>query len=545
MIRAGLITAVLLMAAGPAWGQSLSADILPSDEELLIAFQEGRIDIEQYVVLRELLLLPVDADSDLLDRIPNLFHFWLDSLRPQPNLELEQGAPFTTSETSTSRNWWLIAGHRCGRNIDDAGRSRYAGSLRCGIGQWRADLAVRADRSGPERVVARSIEWHSSTGPVRRVTIGSYRERLALGLIWGYRGRILDASERYNGESWAHPDFGGSNGVAVQLRSGPTAARALASLDRDDTHRLDAFGAGFTRTLGPSEIGLGAVLRTITNRTTSVSIRDVKGSVSGRYGYRAGYAEAELGVQAGELGDAAAVVAEGRQQMTDWHFRWAAWWYADRWHDLGGGSKRSSIYRPAEIAEVGLEYNDLRSGQLGGLIHATAPLTTTVLATTGICAGHLGDDTLRVELLGLLEVDLSRSANLAVHHTARLRRDPDSPEDNDRWWHQSQLVVRWKSTHLTIRGALEHTASDGRPGLIGPLVIVRACCAGNLDMSLWLDLTNIDVTTGRMDRSYIFARAGFPLVQSVSIGTKLTHRYTHSDSSSHETELIIETQVHL
>ena len=98
-----VLTALALVAAtggGDLHAQDLSTEIFPSEDELYQALLTGELSYRQYLILQEISQHGLDSSNiHLLDQIPNLSFFGIDTLSLRTSLEDEQQTPFETTST--------------------------------------------------------------------------------------------------------------------------------------------------------------------------------------------------------------------------------------------------------------------------------------------------------------------------------------------------------------------------------------------------------------------------------------------------------------
>jgi len=216
-----VIALLVLLGGGAPLTQELSTDIFPSEDEIYQALVSGDITYRQYLILAELAADGIDSsNAHLLDQIPNLSFFDLSADSIRSALEQQQLTAFTP-DPEPPRASGRIGGslsHRFNQYLEETGNSGYRTRLCLDYGkQIRLDLRLRREYSGYERVTGRTLTQKSSVGLMRKVTIGSYSQRIGMGTIFGYRGKLLSLSRNIDSESWLFPDFGGHNGIAIHL----------------------------------------------------------------------------------------------------------------------------------------------------------------------------------------------------------------------------------------------------------------------------------------------------------------------------------------
>ena len=226
-MKSALLTAialVVLLGGGTADSQELSTEIFPSEDEIYQALRSGEISYRQYLTLQEIAAHGLDSSNiHLLDEIPNLTFFVLDTNSMATSLEIEQETPFKTEQEKQTRAKQIGGAiqHRYYRIAEEDGRSKYGTSARIDIGDnVTADIKLRREYSGRERVTSRTVAYKSRAGVVKEILLGNFSKRYGMGTVVGYRGKLLGYSSTIDSESWLFPDNGGFNGAAIHLSPG-------------------------------------------------------------------------------------------------------------------------------------------------------------------------------------------------------------------------------------------------------------------------------------------------------------------------------------
>jgi len=369
------IPILLLTVTGAARGQELSTDFYPSEDELLEALRLDEITYEQYVRLRELARLRIDSTNlYLLDQIPNLSSFGGSDSTRQSGLEVTQTEMFGESWTLGPGENRGSVEHRYVQPLDEevsgAYRTRFDWRPRPA---WRVAMRLNRELSGVERFTDRSIEYRGD-GLWRRIVLGNFTTRLGLGTAIGYRGTLLDYSDRLDRESLVYPDNGGYNGVYVDAVPGDFRTLGLVSSNRDSTHRVET--AGLMVELDGSELSPRVAFAAcrLDNRLNGARLDLPMVSFGLRHQYEWSFADGELNYQ-DRNGEAVwSGVVEGLHRRREAELRYALWTYGDRLVDVTSGSKAGALSRTVEIEEVGFKMSERRAGQSGVLLRSSVGL---------------------------------------------------------------------------------------------------------------------------------------------------------------------------
>ncbi|RME27917.1 MAG: hypothetical protein D6800_04485, partial [Candidatus Zixiibacteriota bacterium] len=398
-VAAATLILLLLGRAGRVRAQELSADVFPSEDELLQALELGEISFREFILLQELATVGLDSTQlYLLDDIPNLVYL-RERLKPVSPLQLEQAQGFLSRlrpEHGTVR--W-----RFSQELEDnnTGRSRYRVDAQLRPAEyWQSDWRVHREFSGRERWIRRAVTYRRNDRVLRQVTLGSYITRFGLGTVVGYRGKLLNFSDQLDGESFLFPDYGGFNGVYARMQGRNVNSELMFSYTRDSTHELMSSGAITELHRLTWHPGLIVAVNRLRNRRTAVKAHDVKIAAHGRGRYAYGYTEAEFTFQTGDLGGAMAAVVEGRHDLGEAGVAYAFWAYGNRFADLMSGSKATPISRTVDIPAVGFAFSSRRAGQKGLFIRTSVqPAKRTELVGSFLYGGFDRNDN-RIQVSG-------------------------------------------------------------------------------------------------------------------------------------------------
>lgn len=230
----GTVLLLVGLLIGSVSGQELSTIVLPSEDEAREAMENGEITFQQYLLLCEIILHGIDSSSlYLLDEIPNLVYLRKSDSSLTDPLEQEQQAGFRT-RTSVARSGSGRVrgrlGYRFYQRLEEDEQSWYRSFADLVVAdRYRVRFRINREKSGRERVVSRSVSYVSRSGPLRRLTLGSFTTRLGLGTLFGHAGKRLDFSRAIDNESLLYPDYGGYNGLLIKTVSGQLAVEGLLS----------------------------------------------------------------------------------------------------------------------------------------------------------------------------------------------------------------------------------------------------------------------------------------------------------------------------
>ncbi len=536
-----MVLAIVLAAGTWGWAQDLSTDVYPSEDELLEALRRGDIDQERYLILLEILREGIDSSTvHLFDEIPGS-----DGRQTaQSRLASEQAEAFA-GRGLPMRRYGEIQ-YRYARELDDTERGSYRTRIHL-FPIEHIDLSLAFDRSvsGRERLVGRSVRYAVNRGLVREVTVGSFSRRLGLGTVLGYRGRILDCTDRLDGESALYPDYGGQNGTYVRLAEGQYLVQGIGSLHRDSANGLMTVAGMVERKLGRARVAAIVGLNRLKNRTTAETLTDAKIGALAAGRYRNGEAAIEMTAQAGARAGIAGVVAEGTHRMEGPQVKYAGWWYSPRYLDLAGGSRTGALSTGDSLGEVGFYWRTKRTGSAGGMMRTTMPLGAGVQLEAAGLFSAFGKDTSRAEVLAAVTRELGKHGQIRGDMQARLTRRADGSADDEDITRRVRIEGRWDDQRLAVRGYVGHTISDGSHDYWTVFARVRCGTARLGKFELWMNLGRIAMDRGQLDYTYGYVRCAQSLRTGTEAALKIAHRYSRNSNERHTTTVAVEVRVDL
>ncbi|UCE24576.1 MAG: hypothetical protein JSU74_00570 [Candidatus Zixiibacteriota bacterium] len=534
-----VVVLVVMLGGGDPRSQELSTEIFPSEDEIFNALRSSEITYRQYLILQELITNGLDSTNFyLLDEIPNLSYFRLDTNSLRTSLEQEQQSTFT-GKSGVRPQVQTVAGtitHRYDRYADENSRSRYITSARVGFGKnVTADVKLRREYSGRERITSRTVTYKGENVVLCELVIGSYSKRLGLGTVFGYRGKILPFSDDLDGESLLFPDYGGHNGIAAQLSLSKIQLQALGSVIRNEDYRLTSAAgmAQFGNARWIPRVLLG--INRLENRATDQAITDIKYGVNAHYDYAGGYNSVEITGQTGQRESFGAIVTEGRHRFRKAEIRYAGWMYSDDYIDLTGGSKGAGLYRYDHLGGVDFEYSTKRSSQQGGLVKTIIGIPGQIELSNSVLYASLTADTINaqwlVELtrkLGLISVNLSRLSRATTRGAVKLLK------------RQTRLTARFSTGKLYIRAYLGYNTESAERDFLSVFVRLRYKLQSYGEIELWSNASQIDHGWGRIDYWYGYIRNSFQSIGHLKAAVKLSHTYRRASQDSDQTVLSLE-----
>ncbi len=536
IVLAGLL---VLLCVGLGSTQDVSTEVLPSEDELLDALVNGEIDYELYQTLSELLVNGVDSSQRyLLEFIPGI---WSSRRRAtQTALESEQVRGFVEGVSQSDRSHGQVA-YRYGQELEENGRSRYRVVSRYVISpQVIANLSLAREFSGRERVLNRALVYRAeSTQVVRRITVGSFRERFGLGTVIGYRGKLLQYSDLLDGESWAFPDWGGFNGVEIEAVRGRMSTTVLGSFNSDTLHTLATLGAQAKVGGGPYAPTFIAAVNTLSNRANGRRVSVFQGAINLTEESTDRRVALEVFSQVGERKAAGAMV-ECERDFQSAGFLVSGWMYGRGFMDLSSGSRAASLSVTQEVDEVEFTFSEKRAGQHGVLVKSdlAANAGTTVLGEFLWAAR--GSDTMTAQ--GLIGV----GRNIGHDHAIRIDYQYKTTErlgagDNTR--RRGRVEWNWQTGRLRVRSSVSFTNETTHGEYWSWLVNLTRTMNRDERWQVWSNWRRL--THARVDYWYGFVSIRQPIFDRISAGVKLAHTFDRTATPRHSASFTLELAAQL
>jgi hypothetical protein len=409
-------------------------------------------------------------------------------------------------------------------------------------GRWKVRFRLDREKSGYERVVSRSLGYRSGTGVIRRIEVGSFTTRLGLGTLFGHRGKLLDFSQKIGSESFLYPDYGGYNGVFVDLRAGPWSIYSLASVIRDTEFCMSSAGALVQYARGNVRPGLIAGVNRLTNRTTVVTAEIPMAALLTDYRYDGGYLSAELGGQGGPADGALSVAVEGRHRFEIAEVGYAAWSYGRDFIDLTSGSKSGQLYVRDTLETAEFEFRTRRSGQSGFLARTTVQLAERLsFANTLLIAENNRDEGSEQFSSGLIR-RLGSNWQMRLSYLGRWRRDPAARPSRSAS-HKARLEARYDASRMYIRCYIGYDADPYGQDHAGLFVSLRYTMSDGSDYQIWSDC-------GKIDRDgvkywYSFLGGAWPVAGPITASVRISNTYRRGSTDENAAQFSLELNANL
>lgn len=525
----GRIGCVLLILAGAAggltFGQELSTDVLPSEEELLEALRLGDIDYDRYEQLLDLHLHGIDStDLYLLNEIPGLWEIGDRLPDTADELADDQRAPFFRPSAG-GRQPKVRADYRRQQRLTDTQNWSQRFTLRLAPGSaWSAELTARRDSDGSCHLRSRSVTLRTKGTAPEQVTVGNFTERYGLGSVVGHRGRILSEGKGSDGEALLFPNSGRFNGLTYRGSVGGAPIRSLLSIQQDTTHtlRTAGFQVRLARRWGAPTVVAAA--SQFGKRGGNGAIEDYKLALNLGRVHGDGVTRGEICFQAGDRSGFGAALLEGAFRAGRDRISYAAWWYDGHYLDLTGGGRAATLRHTTALTEIDFDLASKRTGQKGMLISSSAridPLTRFALTVT---AAALNEDTANGQLLGAVTRRMSGRLTARCDYLVDAKVRDGFERIGEATSHRWRTEARWKSGAVALRSHLGLTLRQGAPGKGTWFFAARYRSAKSGSWELWSNVGRI--ARNRVEYWYLYLENQQRLHDTVTGLIKLSRSYS-------------------
>jgi hypothetical protein len=528
------VIVLTLLSVSLSFPQEPSTSVYPSEDELLEALRLGEINYSQYLILQEIILHGIDSTNvHLLDEIPNLSFFLVDPKSLVTSLEKEQRAAFLNPPAKIGQPTGTF-GYKYYQELEQEGRAQYRSSGQFRINDhFEAAFKLHREYTGRERFVSRSLVYKNGRGCFKEFVLGNFSRRLGAGTIFGYRGKLLELSDRIDGESFLFPDYGGYNGLYTRVKFNNVETEALASVNRDGDYTLISAGGMISLTESFLRPGVIIGVNRLKNRKTSERLHDVKYGFSSRYRYGESYLSLELCGQAGEQSSWGGFVTEGRHRFSSAEIRYAAWAYADAYIDLTGGSKAGNLYHTASLDAVDFSYSEKRSGQEGGMLKSIVLLSESYEMINSILYAGRNRDSANVEFLSGLVRNLSPDCEIRLDYLNKTKKRLHNEVDQ-----RIRLETRVRTGNLSARSYIAYNTKSSRNDYASVFMNLKYVSRKAGSVEIWSNLARFDMKDAVIDYWYAYIKSEQHLFRDVVAAMKLNHSYSRLEK--HRTVVVLE-----
>ncbi len=369
---------LILTACATLSGAENQTDLfrVPGPEEIYEAFAEGFLDYQDYRELLEIsrsdFLTP--EDSAYLRQFPDLLAGLSSNAIFNAN---DDDVVIPKPEMLPSKRWRQSALIRQYERIDQNDRREQLYRISGSYDRAAYYGEMEHEYSGVNKWSRRYIQYQFAVGESRlgRIAIGNFKERLGLGLIYGYHGQLFSkSSERDKTERFLYPNYGGGNGILLTygLRAGDI--KMLYDTDRDDEHVKKVAAISVPFDLRWHHLTLSALHGRLDRRDSDPSEGVSMISISGRAKAPSRQVEWELAVadNHNRFPMAGAIKVDWRRRQMRLIIE--AWSYDSLYpaYFCGGPSSHRSLTR--HLDDLDFSYGDRYSGETGVVIKTSYPI---------------------------------------------------------------------------------------------------------------------------------------------------------------------------
>lgn len=543
-MRAVVVRLLLICFLGitPSWAGNLPLSVIPSEEELWEAYLAGEIDYHQFEILREAASEEIDSTNvHLLDEIPNLAFFLpLRTEQASAHGSIRSVDPIVRRPIGRLRYTYFS-------RIEESKSDHYRVSMSLHpTERFQFDLQVERSRSGRERITRRRLRYHNNSGIVRELIAGSFKTRLGLGTVWGYRGMLLDYSDVDRTESILFPYYGGFNGLKLVTAKGSASATMLTTVSRNESFSVVSSGGMF----GVKAASLRACLllgwSRLVNRDNDHHLTVLKGGLFTRYRYYNGFASAEGSIQKGDGNPIpAAMVCEGSHRLPMVTIRYAAWAYSDELIDLTSGSKAVNISYRDSLSDADFGYRVKRPGQEGVTLRTITKLRADLQFNNSASYAGRNRDHRDFQLESSFSGKFGKECTGEIIYLTRRRRRTEGSEPTEQMRHTIRLQSRINTGNLYAKAYIGHNANSGEEDYASVFVNLRYRLWVMGSIELWSNIGKLSLVNGQIRYWYNYLRFEQQLSGSLMLATKFATSYSYVVSGRYTTTASLQLEATL
>jgi len=527
---AGLLVCLMAFSANLSAQQELSTFVYSAEEDLEEAFRNGEIDFSQLLILQELIRFGIDSSSlYLLDEIPNLSHFLKPDKLTKQMLRENQKQAFVR-RTQKGNQVSAVFLHSLSKVLTDDQESRYRTSLKLNLNNSVTTLfRIHREYSGSERLVYRSVRYNPESGFLKRLTVGNYSDRLGLGTVFGYRGKLLNFSRDIESESLLFPDYGGHNGISINLKSNSIGSKVVVSHLRDTKNSLTTTAGSFEYSgskVRPMVLLSHSRLR---NRESDEAVNFYKFGFGSRYDYSSGYNQTEITVQTVSATSFGAAVTEGRHFVSSAEIKYSGWIYSDDFIDLSSSSKHSNLSTTEEIEIVEYKYSNKRSGQSGLLFKTVIEPAGNIFFINSLVYASSKNDEDNFEFLSAVTKSISSTIRVRFDFLSRTKNRIISELTTRR----TRAELRYTSKQFSMRTYLTYNTETDKTDHMSFFANVKVKTKDIGKIYVWGNLREINHNSGKIDSWYGYIENQNNLFENLSVSTRFSHSYRRANTIAH------------
>jgi hypothetical protein len=533
---------ILGMGAGKTAGQDLSTVALPSADEAYEALVEGDIDYEQYLDLVEIIENGTIRDlRAAMNELPNLADFIIADDSLAAAWPFDELAPVWRLKDSKRKG---ILGYQYYSTLENSPGERYRISVRQALSKhWRGQLKFKKEIGGKERFVGRQLVYHSDSGAIREVSIGSFNATYGLGTVVGYRTKYLKYDGTVSCESFLFPDAGGFNGVGISSGRGPDRGEALISVARDTGFSVVSCAAIARREVRNWSKAIIIAANQITNRKTGDRIVDTKCAVSVSRTSATGRIAAEYCAQLGYRNELGTIVLDGNKKVGKWRMQFSAWNYGPRFLDFSSGSKAAAISHKTSLEDIEFELADKRTGQRGMLLGLKKTLKKRMEVAGDVLIAARSTDSTLVQFRPRVDVALTEHWKGMADFVTTAKQTLGSHGAVRAITRKIRGGIELERASTRLSAIMGHTVDQTSGDYLSLMVTGKHELSSGGSVELWSNLGKY--AHGRVQYWYGFVRTTQPVWKEISLAAKLMLRYRRTSIPRHQLSASVEVSAAL
>ncbi|MEE9443401.1 MAG: hypothetical protein V3V99_12120 [candidate division Zixibacteria bacterium] len=373
---------------------------IPSPEEIYEAFENDLLEYNDYIELLEIVRKEyiTSADSQIIAQYPDL----IAGFSSNPYIEVipaeisKRDAPKAHKHEKTLNQSVLFRQyHKLEPNQENQRLLRYYGiknNLEV-YGEWENSYA------GNQRWLRRyaKLTIPGITESQSILTLGNYKEKFSMGLIYGYHGQLLSKpSERDELEKFLLPNYGGSNGALLSWPIKSGIAKIIFDYDRNESFREFFTGISIPLSLFSTVSFLSGAHGRVVNRGHNNNT-DATYLSLGFMPANSPLKECEFALAYNDNKLTTASAIKARWDKGSILLNINGWHYDNRYPSFFAGGPSSRRSRTLYLDDMDFSYSDRYAGEIGGAVNSTYSMTESIQIKTSLGYAERSADDNRLE----------------------------------------------------------------------------------------------------------------------------------------------------
>ncbi|HVP35633.1 MAG TPA: hypothetical protein VMT04_01425 [Terriglobales bacterium] len=369
---------LLLIPFSFSYSQTISSQLYENEEDLEEGFLSGEITYDEYVELLDFLHEGISSTAPQKDRLLSLPDFSQSEVEQLADSSVTKFSPESTVPVySTAGSFFLpeILSQTTGR-ISLQSRQRFDQDnsydfvlTRFRVGErFSFQFELQRDGTSDPQVKKRSLEI-SNFGPVNRLVLGSFDEKIGLGLNIGYHP-LLKAENEDHHDSFLYPISGRFNGILIQSGFGFFQPEIIFSKNERGAISQELWALNLSASFKNLNFG---ILRS-EGRMRNVSSfynRNLSFYIKARKDKLTLFSEYSI-LNSGATGLASVLIFKDDPVLMEL----SGWTYSENYLHLFGAGLSNPDYTLTTIDEIGYEYPSRERGEEGLMLKSTYKLSS-------------------------------------------------------------------------------------------------------------------------------------------------------------------------